>query len=149
MWGDELYGMCSECYEMLDKNKHKNPYQNNNVCEHCGEISHVIEIDELILPTISELNKKGYYTEFCCSGHALDSLIDNESINNLYIMFNNNSFPPTVPYMSGLDVEKTSFSTIYRYIFTKEDDYYTTMEQVLRVNKAFYKWAKNLPERSE
>lgn len=32
------------------------------------------EIDEQIAMVISELNKKGYRTNFCCSGHALGTL---------------------------------------------------------------------------
>ena len=30
------------------------------------------EVDDLIAKTISVLNKKGYYTEYCCSGHILE-----------------------------------------------------------------------------
>lgn len=29
----------------------------------------LVEIDELLIPTIFLLNRKGYITEFCCSGH--------------------------------------------------------------------------------
>ena len=36
----------------------------------------VFECDELIAPAISLLNKKGYITEFCCSGHILDSMYE-------------------------------------------------------------------------
>jgi hypothetical protein len=149
LWGDELYGMCSECFEMLDKNKHKNPYQSNNVCKHCSKISHVIEVDELILPTISELNKKGYYTDFCCSGHALDSFIDNGSINNLYIMFDKNTTPNSEPNLIDLHVENTNFKTIYRHIFKKQNNYYDTMKEIIETNSLIYEWAKNLQERRE
>ena len=33
----------------------------------------LVEIDELIAPIISILNKKGYKTEYCCSGHFRNS----------------------------------------------------------------------------
>ena len=42
----------------------------------------VIEVDELMLPTIMLLNQKGYCTEYCCSGHAY------EGYYSPYIVFN-------------------------------------------------------------
>jgi len=30
----------------------------------------VVEIDELFVPVITELNRKGYITQYCCSGHV-------------------------------------------------------------------------------
>ena len=35
-------------------------------------VDNVFEVDEDISQTISILNKKGYYTKYCCSGHAKD-----------------------------------------------------------------------------
>ena len=35
-------------------------------------VDNIIEVDEDIAETISILNKKGYYTNFCCSGHIKD-----------------------------------------------------------------------------
>ena len=32
----------------------------------------VIEVDDAIAETISVLNKKGYKTKYCCSGHVKD-----------------------------------------------------------------------------
>ena len=53
--------LCLDCFEVY-----------NTPFEHCPKAScdgQVVEIDELILPAIIEFNKKGYITEFCCSGH--------------------------------------------------------------------------------
>ena len=33
----------------------------------------VFEVDPLIAPVIRELNRKGYYTDYCCSGHPFGS----------------------------------------------------------------------------
>lgn len=37
----------------------------------CGGIS--VEVDELFIPVIAELNRKGYITKYCCSGHCGDN----------------------------------------------------------------------------
>jgi len=50
--------------------------------------------DDLMCPIISELLKKGYETEFCCSGHYYDSyikqILDNEE-NTSTSIWNNNT----------------------------------------------------------
>ena len=53
--------LCLNCLEVY-----------NTPFEHCPKAScdgRIVEIDELILPAIIEFNRKGYITEFCCSGH--------------------------------------------------------------------------------
>ena len=35
-------------------------------------VDNIFEVDEDIAETISVLNKKGYYTKYCCSGHVTD-----------------------------------------------------------------------------
>ena len=32
-------------------------------------------VDEVIAPVVQELNKRGYYTTYCCSGHSIHSLL--------------------------------------------------------------------------
>ena len=58
--------LCLECYEVY-----------NTPLEYCPKAScgygAVVEIDELMLPTIKMLNEKGYCTENCCSGHVYES----------------------------------------------------------------------------
>ena len=54
--------MCTSCYEVYNKDLGRCPKVN---CE-----QQVVEIDELMLPVIIILNKKGYMTDFCCSGHC-------------------------------------------------------------------------------
>ena len=39
-----------------------------------GLLDHFIEVDEVIAPVICELNRKGYKTRACCSGHPFDYL---------------------------------------------------------------------------
>lgn len=64
--------LCLDCYEIY--NMHL-PYCPKPLCN-----GHVIEVDELMLVSIRLLNEKGYYTQFCCSGHVY-------SYNSPYILF--------------------------------------------------------------
>jgi hypothetical protein len=47
----------------------------------------LFEVDELIAPVISMLNKKGYITTFCCSGHC-----DNLPIEKGFALRNDNCY---------------------------------------------------------
>lgn len=42
------------------------------------KVKNIIEVDSLIIDTISILNKKGYKTLYCCSGHVKDPRIYEE-----------------------------------------------------------------------
>lgn len=63
--------ICMECFEIYRGNfiLYNGRY---NFCPKIDCHGEVVEVDELILPTIIELNKKKYFTEFCCSGHFYD-----------------------------------------------------------------------------
>lgn len=41
---------------------------------------HFFEIDELIALPVQVLNRKGYFTEFCCAGHTFGALWDPDMI---------------------------------------------------------------------
>ena len=57
--------LCLDCYEVYRMGL---PYCPKATCN--GDT--IIEVDELMLPTILLLNQKGYCTEYCCSGHAYE-----------------------------------------------------------------------------
>lgn len=54
-------------------------------CKKCGNIVSGIELDPNMAYAISELNKKGYYTLFCCEGHFANK----EPVATPYIYFIN------------------------------------------------------------
>ena len=77
---------CFECKTVYDEDSlspivaegHKFYFCPKSDCQ--GELA---EIDEAILPAIRIFNDKGYYTEFCCSGHV------HHSYSSPYIKFEN------------------------------------------------------------
>lgn len=98
----------------------------------------VVKIDELILPTIIELNKKGYITEFCCSGHSYE-----EKYTNTYISFASEVVPLKLP--EGFAVEK-----INNKICIRKKYYSDTVpkserfQEIIKTNLELLKWANSL-----
>ena len=56
--------LCLNCYKVYNQKTIK-----NNMCKVKNCHGDVVEIDELFVPVIIELNRKGYRTRACCSGH--------------------------------------------------------------------------------
>lgn len=101
--------------------------------EVCG--CDIVEIDELMVPTILELNEKGYKTRFCCSGHVY-------SASSIHIMFEGflareikNNLPEGFAF-----VESKLDSFIIRHEFVTEDKY----NEILEYNKILRDWSVNL-----
>jgi hypothetical protein len=91
--------MCNKCYSI---------YNEGNICSKCN--SKLIEIDNLLTPIVSMLNKKGYKTLSCCSGHN-----DNHPTNKTYIKFQKEYEPKIIP--NGFKIRKDDYQNtiIYRY----------------------------------
>ena len=64
--------LCSKCFDILYSKYHKCTKCDFKNIEYEEEN---IEIDSKLAFQISILNKKGYKTKFCCSGHALDEWV--------------------------------------------------------------------------
>ena len=113
--------LCLDCYKTYDqdyykeikKDKIKKYKRIKCINKKCNK-NNFIEIDELMIPTIIELNKKGYKTEFCCSGH-----INPKSyyIEMPYLLFNSeiNNIP-------NLPINWLDFSLDYKPIHIKIDE---------------------------
>ena len=104
--------VCMSCYEVYDDFYSKH-------FEFCPKADcvggEVVEVDELMIPAIIELNKRGYYTEFCCSGHIYDVSAGG------YIKFAEGIEIETPP--NGWEIESALMdnTTIIRYTFESED----------------------------
>lgn len=65
--------ICLDCYEIFEKDSIKNDFYLDDIfCPKSNCMGRLVEIDELMIPTIKILNQKGYFTKFCCSGHYYD-----------------------------------------------------------------------------
>ena len=88
--------LCLECYKVYNQKTIK-----NNMCKVKDCYGDVVEVDELFVPVIAELNRKGYRTRYCCSSHYT-----NDSIQS-YIMFEDFIEFPSLPKGYNYDVSWT------------------------------------------
>jgi hypothetical protein len=135
--------LCLKCFRIYNQKTIK-----NNQCKTKSCQGNVVEVDELFIPVIAELNRKGYITKYCCSGHA--SQTSNDS--NSYIYFEDNFKLPNLPegYMYDKDIypdvdwDKWTVHNTIRKIF----NYTTTLNKLSKdifTNAiAVLKWAEQL-----
>ena len=133
-----------------------------------------VEIDEVIAPIISELNRKGYKTKFCCSGHPYFSLCEvlvtsEESAKGIVgLVETEESGDPDFPIRAFHLIRDDDFYILFsecssmdfsiplpegfrwfdektiRYAYSKTDVYDFFLER-LEASKALYEWVVKLP----
>ena len=129
---------CLGCHTIYDNLKY-NEELSYQICPIDGCYGKVIETDELITPTIMLLNKKGYYTDYCCSGHWYDSSC------NIYISFDCDIKLPFYP--ECFNVEHNENRVVLRKMLTdKKYSIQSKINLIYKCNKILYRWAKNLPK---
>jgi len=97
--------VCLECYNIGFKIS-----ENNSViCPKCGN-KNLVNIDDLLIPSIILFNRKGYGTLFSCQGHLRNK--------NLYIWFKG-KIPPKLPKEFVADKK----DSIIRYHFEEENEW--------------------------
>ena len=111
-------------------------------------------IDDLIAPTIQVLNRKGYITEWSCSGHSLEEsfIIDGEfgkyikatSPPNSYISFKEDISLPTLP--CGFVKDSVSNKLTIRKWSYDGDNFFEISRNILETMEQIYKWALDLPD---
>lgn len=130
--------LCEGCNELkeyyrLDLNEEFHPYRVGN-CPTCG--SNVFEVDELIAYTIIELNKKGWTTQFCCSGHMEEKIIAT------YIKFKH--MPESCPLGFYIDKDCIRVKNNVRNLEGLKG-----YDELVFINRRLYHWALKLPKREE
>ncbi|MBZ9622990.1 hypothetical protein G9F71_008990 [Clostridium sp. FP2] len=107
--------------------------------------SPLFEVDEFLAPIISTLNKKGYKTEYCCSGHLND--IDFGGFNtpnaDCYIIFKKNySILDNLPsgFLVETNINRDNKAITIRKYYTKENRFYEIMDTM----KELYEWVNSI-----
>jgi hypothetical protein len=129
--------VCMSCYERYDGKFLRDIRDFGEIfCPRVDCHGDVVELDELIAPTIILLNQKGYLTKFCCSGHWY------EYSSNAYIYFYEDCIPEAIPASFKID-EHSKDVIRARYEANENESKY---DFVIRINKELYEWASSLPE---
>lgn len=165
--------MFLDIYEFEGMGDIMHKYINNNTYE---IINNVFEVGDLMGETISILNKKGYHTLYCCSGHVkdhrlyekyhlhkdeLDGIYDYHIINEeddyvdvlipyqntfLYIMFDK-----IYDFKLPKDFKWVDEQTIYSYEISyyednKKRNSNDIQKEIESVNKELLYWTLSLPD---
>ena len=132
-------------------------------------VDDVFEVDEDIAEAISILNKKGYHTKYCCSGHVKDPrlyesyplekvenknlgyIIDDEKIlmpytcTTLYIMFDKEYNFPNIP-ANFIKDDNVIECFIDYYDNDNKKSSKTIDEEIKHANTTLLNWVKSLPK---
>ena len=103
--------------------------------EYCNS-EHLIECDELMIPIIMKLNKKGYVTKYCCSGHISPVCCGSNNVglanDSCYIVFDETVELDSIP--EGFNVKPVNNGLcVYRNI----DDMSLDIREELRICNRF------------
>ena len=127
------YLMCDKCFEIYNTDKIKNQRCPKYNCE-----GTLFTIDELIMYAIQILNRKNYFTTYCCSGHyhELDGI-------NSYVYFVN-KLTPEIRIPEGWEIDSKN-KKIIRYDREISDN--LKFYHLAIAMESLLDWAKKLPNR--
>lgn len=134
--------LCLKCNKVYNQKSLK--YRMCKVKECFGN---AVEIDELFIPVIAELNKKGYTTRYCCSGHIGE-------IPNSYIYFEDDIKLPSLPegYLYDQDMyphvdwNKWEIKNTIRRDFDSKKDISELSKDIFMNALSVLEWAEELEE---
>lgn len=132
------YLFCPDCRSVYFANQISPVFENGKTYWHCpnamcASLSELATIDELMIEPIVKLNKKGYKTSYCCSGHGLRD----HSSKYGYILFAKGIKIPSTPkgwnketdgigkrvcIRSSIDDLATSISNLNEWVNELEDE---------------------------
>ena len=122
--------MCEECFEQYNIKRRIGLY-----CKICG--GYLVEIDENFIESIVLLNMKGYYTNYCCSGHPNPKLVP-----NAYIQFEDNII---LPYLPKDFLYDKGYKNTIRISFPENEEMIKLQYNILQSAINILEWAESLP----
>lgn len=92
------YLFCPECFNVYFANQITPTWENGRSFMYCPNARcnanlELVTIDELMIKPIVKLNKKGYGTRYCCSGHEMREKANRKG----YILFDDKYKFPSLP----------------------------------------------------
>jgi hypothetical protein len=136
----KLEYVCMSCYRIFD-NRNLKVWNEQFICPVKECLGEVIELDEMITPTIIMLNKKGYMTSYCCAGH-IDKNCGYISFHYYDDMDEEMFLPKGYPeWTYRFPQEK---SDVFRWKFESEDFTGERIKEIGEVHKMIYNWAAEL-----
>jgi hypothetical protein len=170
---NETVAMCPKCYSLFDckigyKYNFKVETDNDLImmdfndvsivghCKHCKYTVYFILIDEKLSEIISTLNKKGYYTEFCCEGHFNKDENGDIFYDDAYIMFSEEGTMRLEYFMDynalpeGWYIDKEDKRLIFRANIDNEIRENIPLEEIVKLMdkkiEEMRKFVENLPD---
>lgn len=138
------YYMCLKCGQIFSTDADlTGGYDYYGVCPKIGCEGKVFKCDEEMLLPIQILNKKGYKTEFCCSGHAFKKLCSG------YITFREELDDVSVPKGWHLDTNDKNFKNRTIRYRINDPDIAVRQRGIHRKIDSLVKWCQELPEKEE
>lgn len=112
----------------------------------CGK-QYKIEIDYYMYPTIYELNRKGYRTTSCCSGHV-DTSCSATGIsfqNDLEVDIDSEYFEYSTYSYRGIHERRNNICLKPEILKKLNKKRTNKLKLIQDINRDFYRWAKSLP----
>ncbi|MBQ4523365.1 MAG: hypothetical protein IJA10_10530 [Lachnospiraceae bacterium] len=131
--------LCLECGEIYNSEQlNLNPFLEDILCPKSSCSGYLIEVDELLIPTIKLLNDKGYITNYCCSGHY-----SNHSP-RCYILFAEGIDIPNTP--KRFKKVKLGDCLSLESLYSSKGKSYRDFYEICDNAKTLLKWAISLPD---
>lgn len=130
--------LCLECGEIYNSEQlNLSPFLEDILCPKSSCYGYLVEIDELLIPTIKLLNDKGYTTNYCCSGHYSDNNT------RCYILFAEGIDIPNIPKR----FKKVKFGDCISLesLYSSKRQSYRDFYEICDNAKTLLKWAISLP----
>lgn len=140
--------VCMSCYESYGNeisllNSYKDEDGIHYTCPKRSCYGEIVDIDDILVPTIILLNEKGYYTTASCSGHL------EEVDTSCYIMFDETveklpSAPPGFTLTAAITNSGDKILTLSKEFNTVPSAIHA-FQQILTTALQLYGWALSLP----